>query len=308
MPAGYHTAMMNLRHIQIFHTIMQAGSISGAAKLLHVTQPTLSQALRHAEDQLGYPLFIRTAGHIQPTAAAHTLYRHTKTLMAQLQQVQKISANLHKTIATPLTVGVVPALSFSVLPTAMQAFLADYPNIQVRIESIQHDQIEAALTAQDIDIAVAFCPEHIQTSYACDLLGHGHVMAVAPKALSPHHAEMLPCPLHALAGLPIISITNSGPVGHRVAQAMQSQGVHMPCRISCSTYHTATSLAQQGLGIALVDNFTAHAFASQDVDIFPISDIAPFSVGAISRQAMRQHQQDFLDHITHTLHTTSTKT
>ncbi|MEI8631900.1 LysR family transcriptional regulator [Vibrio sp. PP-XX7] len=47
---------MRLRQIEVFHAILQAGTISGAARLLHVSQPNVSRILTHAEQQLGFCL------------------------------------------------------------------------------------------------------------------------------------------------------------------------------------------------------------------------------------------------------------
>ena len=56
---------MRLRHIEIFQAIRQTGSISAAAQLLHVSQPAVSKVLQHAEQQLGFPLFLRVRGGIR---------------------------------------------------------------------------------------------------------------------------------------------------------------------------------------------------------------------------------------------------
>ena len=46
---------MRLRHIEVFHAVYNCGSITGAAKLLNVSQPSISKVLAHAEQQLGFP-------------------------------------------------------------------------------------------------------------------------------------------------------------------------------------------------------------------------------------------------------------
>ena len=65
---------MNLRHLEVFHAIMQAGSVTGAAHLLNVTQPAVSNVLRHAEQQMKFRLFERVAGRLQPTPEARDLF------------------------------------------------------------------------------------------------------------------------------------------------------------------------------------------------------------------------------------------
>jgi DNA-binding transcriptional LysR family regulator len=85
---------MRLRHIEVFNAVMLTGSVSGAARLINVTQPAVSRILQHAELQLGFALFQRTKGRLTPTSEALTLYPHIERLFAQLDEVQRLAANL----------------------------------------------------------------------------------------------------------------------------------------------------------------------------------------------------------------------
>ena len=69
-------SIMRLRHIEVFHAVYSAGSITGAAKLLNVSQPSVSKVLAHAEQQLGFQLFNRVKGKIIPTKEAERLIDH----------------------------------------------------------------------------------------------------------------------------------------------------------------------------------------------------------------------------------------
>ena len=64
---------MRLRQIEIFYHVYRVGTISGAAQALNVSQPSVSKVLRHAEDQIGFELFQRVNGRLEPTPAAHEL-------------------------------------------------------------------------------------------------------------------------------------------------------------------------------------------------------------------------------------------
>lgn len=70
---------MRLKHIEVFHAVMQTGSVSAAARLLHVTQPAVSRTLQHAELQLGFPLFERVRGRLTPTNEAAALFPMSKS-------------------------------------------------------------------------------------------------------------------------------------------------------------------------------------------------------------------------------------
>ncbi|MCB1974687.1 MAG: LysR family transcriptional regulator, partial [Burkholderiaceae bacterium] len=65
---------MRLRHIEVFNAVMVTGSVSGAARLINITQPAVSRTLKHAELQLGFPLFERTGGRLVATAEARSLF------------------------------------------------------------------------------------------------------------------------------------------------------------------------------------------------------------------------------------------
>ncbi|WP_160018317.1 LysR family transcriptional regulator, partial [Raoultella sp. 18093] len=65
---------MNLRQIEAFRAVMVTGSVSGAARLLHVSVPPISRLLSHTESRLGFALFERIKGRLHPTAEARRLY------------------------------------------------------------------------------------------------------------------------------------------------------------------------------------------------------------------------------------------
>ena len=79
---------MRLRHIEVFHAIMQVGTISGAAQVLHISQPAVTKVLQHAELQLGMPLFERVRGKLYPKPEAHRLFAETEKLNRDLQGIR----------------------------------------------------------------------------------------------------------------------------------------------------------------------------------------------------------------------------
>ena len=86
---------MRLRHIEIFQAIRQTGSVSAAAQLLHVSQPAVTKVLQHAELQLGFPLFLRVRGKLQPTPEALALER-------EVEQRVFVGAREHEAIGAAL--------------------------------------------------------------------------------------------------------------------------------------------------------------------------------------------------------------
>ena len=80
---------MNLRQIEVFRAVMLAGSVTDAARLLHVSQPGVSRMLGHIEVQLGVRLFERGRGKLRPTPEAQALYAEVEHVYRGVQRIDK---------------------------------------------------------------------------------------------------------------------------------------------------------------------------------------------------------------------------
>src|SRR3712207_2008590 len=65
---------LSARQIEVFRAVMVAGSLSGAAQQLNVSQPSLTRLVRRIEDQVGFALFDRVKGRLLPTAEARMVF------------------------------------------------------------------------------------------------------------------------------------------------------------------------------------------------------------------------------------------
>ena len=79
---------MNLRRLQYFVKIVDIGSLTQAADILHVAQPALSQQLATLEGEVRQQLLLRTKRGVTPTEAGKVLYRHAQLILRQCEQAQ----------------------------------------------------------------------------------------------------------------------------------------------------------------------------------------------------------------------------
>lgn len=89
-------AAVNLRHIEIFHAVMTAGSLTEAAHLLHTSQPTVSRELARFEKVIGLKLFERVRGRLHPTVQGLRLFEEVQrsgTDWIALSAPQKVCAS-----------------------------------------------------------------------------------------------------------------------------------------------------------------------------------------------------------------------
>jgi len=79
---------MNFRRLKYFVKIVDIGSLTQAAEVLHIAQPALSQQVATLEGELNQQLLIRTKRGVTPTGAGKILYTHARAILRQCEQAQ----------------------------------------------------------------------------------------------------------------------------------------------------------------------------------------------------------------------------
>ena len=273
---------MRLRHIEVFNAVMLTGSVSGAARLISVTQPAVSRTLQHAELQLGFALFQRSKGRLVPTPEALTLYPHIERLFAQLDEVQRLAANLKTGGGVKeLRILTVLALSYEILPHAIKLFRVKHPDVPITVKALHSPQIVSALALQEADVGFLFSPV-AHSALAQEHLADGRMVCVAPKGmLTARLLKRGTVTLADLVKVPVIGLDVLDPVGRSLNQACREAGVGLQFNITVQTYHSALALAHHGLGVALIDTCTAASADPTRVDVLALEPLIPVPIKAL---------------------------
>lgn len=246
---------MRLRHIEVFHAVMQAGTISGAAQVLHISQPAVTKVLQHCELQLGLPLFERIRGKLYPRPEAHRLFAETEKLSRDLAGIRRLAASLKSKSVETIRLVATPSLAFSVLPPAMAAWRLGFAHTQCELSTQHTDEIVNILRIGEADLALSLQdPRH--PTIVAEPLAEGPLVAVGAPGTWPaaQHGQPL-----ELADLPddLIGLPASDPLGERLAGAFEAADRHPLHRTTVQTYQLARSLVQAGGGVAVLDPFSA---------------------------------------------------
>lgn len=270
---------MRLRHIEMFNALMTTGSVSGAARLLNVSQPAVSRMLQHAEMQLAFSLFQRVRNRLLPTPEAMALYPHVERVFAALDEVQRLSATLRGGQGVKeLRVASILTLGHEVIPRAMKVFCAKYPDVAVVVRTFHSPQMLSALVLQEADVGFLYGPV-VHPALQTESVGEARIMCVAAKGTLP--AKMTrrgSTSLGELAGLRVIGVDNTQTLGSTVNQACREAGIYLSTQITVQTYHSALALARHGLGVALVDTCTAMSADPREMDLVELEPAMPIAV------------------------------
>ncbi|QJQ32589.1 LysR family transcriptional regulator [Sphingomonas lacunae] len=269
---------MRLRQIEVFHAVYSNGSISAAARSLHVSQPAVSKVLRHTESQLGIRLFELVRGRLVPTDEAHALFREVDEVFQRISSLQLATSNLRKSGAGHLRVGAVPSLGLDIVPAAVAGFRAQHPDVTFDIKTLHHHDMLRALYERECDLAIAYAPP-VQPRLEQQLLTQAQLVLVAPRGRFDSGDGLVD--LTRLDGIDMIGVTTSGPIGAIVADALALAQVEPREVASVSTYYVAAALVRHGVGVAIMDEYTGRAMANQSIDVLPLSPATPFGVHAV---------------------------
>lgn len=121
-----------LRQMEVFRAVMITGSMSGAGRVLNITQPAVSRIVSYTEQSLGLRLFERIGTRLAPTTEASILMAAVETLYENALQVDDLARDLARRPGGTLTIAASPSLALHVIPTVIARFLKAHPQVHVR--------------------------------------------------------------------------------------------------------------------------------------------------------------------------------
>lgn len=286
---------MRMRHIEIFHAVYTCGSVTKASEILHVSQPSVSKVLSHAEAQLGYRLFDRSGGRMVPTLEAEKLYQHVAHLFENIGTVRRVAQNLRNIGDDAIRLASTPALGVNLVPEMVASFLSEYPDTYFDLGTLHFEEIVTALRESRIDIAFAFDPPK-QADIETTPIASGKFVLIKPAALKLPSNRAIK--LSQLKNLPFVRLNNRGPLGQLLDSYLDSSDASLNVVAATETYQIAHALVSRGIGVSIVDEITAKSNESADVQAIPLSSPLGFDVCAVQHsQTKRSNTIDtFLDH------------
>ncbi|MFW9712860.1 LysR family transcriptional regulator [Vibrio parahaemolyticus] len=270
---------MNLRQLEVFYAIMQAGTVSGAARLLHVSQPNVTRVLAHTEQQLGFALFERVKGRLVPTQEAKALLPEAEKVYQQLGQFRSLT-NKVKQGTQHLRIGAPPVLAAHLLAPTV-ALLSKEHGISFELLTANRDELCSGLLKHELDVAIAFGEE---TPPA--LMGHvllkENLALIAPKSAAIPAEKTVILEELISDDLPIIGLDSRDPLGLLLHQTLSTRDKHYQHAITVRSYSAAAELVKHQAGFAIVDPWTAKQYRQDDaVSVHALEPNMSFSVSIL---------------------------
>lgn len=269
---------MRLRQIEVFRAVMLTGTVSEAARLLHVSQPVVTRVLQHAEASLGFRLFDRVRGRLQPTPEAVALYGDVERLYGEIERVRRVSESLRHKGAGRLRVAATPSLANPLLVPAVRRFCARHPETQVQVLTHHTDELVDALLSNQIDVGFAYSPPRHE-AITSEPVAAGRMLLAVPRTQPlPAGGRRGSVAMRRLMDRPFIGHDDNTSLGLLVRQTLARHALEPHATLEVQTYSLALSLVDAGLGVTMLDQYTALSAEPSRVMLHDIAPALPFEI------------------------------
>jgi LysR family transcriptional regulator, nitrogen assimilation regulatory protein len=154
---------MQFRQLRYFVKIVEAGSFSRAATLIHVAQPALSQQIHELEDRLGVTLLRRSARGVTPTAAGELLFREATSILHQLDQLPTVVRSGSGEAEGTVSVGLASSMAPILIGPLLSQVKTTLPKVNLKISEHDSGTLQTGVAANHFDLAVVYEDEFVST-------------------------------------------------------------------------------------------------------------------------------------------------
>ncbi|NNG24180.1 LysR substrate-binding domain-containing protein [Telluria aromaticivorans] len=147
---------MELRQLRYFVAIVDHGSLSRAALVLHVAQPALTQQLRQLEEELGAQLLHRSAHGVVSTDAGKIFYEHAQAILKQVADARSAVVQSTTRPSGSVTLGLPHSISGALALPILSSARARYPEITLQLTEEISGSLTEQLKSGRLNLAVLF--------------------------------------------------------------------------------------------------------------------------------------------------------
>jgi DNA-binding transcriptional LysR family regulator len=243
-----------------------------------MSQPAVSNAIKSMEQQVGFPLFERINNRLFPTAEAQVLYEDAEPLFnirnsldAKLHDLREIQAGYLRLLSTP-------PLGYGAIPMALRRFLASRPKVKVFFDVRRFEHVIESVETRIVDLGLVLGYDD-QPDLESAVVFNGEMVCVF-RADHPLAAKETIAPAD-LVEVPFIALERGSRLGTLERQAFSQSDCPFNFNVEVRYCQTACVLAEQGVGAAVVDPFSAAFGTWRDLVFRPFLPATPVTAHAV---------------------------
>ena len=170
---------ISFRQLRLFKAFAETGSVTAAARVMHVTQPTASMQLKELSNAVGMPLFEFVGKKLYFTEAGKALALSAQSISQEWESFEQAIAAMNGLKTGTLRISVVSTAKYFI-PGLVGSFCKDYPSVDIALEVLNRDAVVARLENNMDDMVIMTQPpKHLEIED--EIFLDNPLVCIAPK-------------------------------------------------------------------------------------------------------------------------------
>ena len=255
--------------------IAKMGSISKAAEVLYLSQPTLSHALLKAEQQFGVKLFDRSPHPLKLTFAGEKYIEMVQGIMYLRRNFEKICSDINENQAGMIRIGAPYQRASQTVAPAMKNFAGHYPNMEVKFYASMASHLFSMLDCGELDLCILPKLENDPRFVYHPILFEELILVSPPGVIRQCHkgGKENSIKMNALMDLPLIMPDTESGLGKYLNIIFQTFQIAVNRRMTLPYNQLILSMVSQGMGVAVLpQDVLDHTVLDLPVEQYSITD------------------------------------
>jgi len=267
---------LKLRHLVLVTVVADEGTLVGAAKAMHVTQPVVTRSLQEIETIMGVKLFARGPRGVRPTQYGEILIEHARAVVGNVRTAAERIHELQRLGMEPVRVGTNLAGAYSLLPQTLIRLKKAHPHLTVSVVEGMPEDLALQLARGEVDVLVG----RIQPSSLRASLRHVRLYDEPVRLVVRREHPSLGTPtggIEDLMDLPWILPGRKTQLRQEIDELFDRRGLPLPANIiECSTILTLRTVLLETDAVAPLPML----IGARD----PLLDMLPLALETVPRE------------------------
>lgn len=244
---------MEMQQIRYFLAVCDQGSITHAAQLTYVSQPSLTQAIKKLEDEMGGALFTRTRSGCQLTPLGRMVESKLRKIYKDLQSTKAEAIRFNRLNTIPLRIGLMTTIGAQRLSPSLAWYQQEYPNIELELIVDSEAELLKQLDSGSLDLVISAPAQTPAPPYQSTLLYEERYVV----AFSPSHRfkQLQKIDLKEIQAVPYLDRLNCE-LREDLKCICQSQEIALYAAYRSNSEEWILQMVKAGIGVALMPEYT----------------------------------------------------
>jgi DNA-binding transcriptional LysR family regulator len=260
---------VDIRHLEYFSEVAKHLSFTKAASTLHVSQPSISKAIKQLEEELGVPMFYRSK-HLELTDAGKAVLVNVKSVLEAFHNLKSELTDIIDFKKGEIRIGIPPIIGAAFFSKLISQFKENYPYVEIILTEVGSKKIKQGVDDGSLDIGL-ICNLPIQN-------GNFEIIRVIndPLMLIVHKenplAKQKEIDLSDLENEPFILYRHDFTLHDRILEECSKKGFYPNVVCQSSQKDFMIEMVEAKLGIALLPSKISKSITNQEITALPLSN------------------------------------